>query len=69
ISAALVDGKPGVLLMVGAQVGVDTRAVTARLEAALDELRPVLKREGVSLRADLFRPANFVDVATGNVIQ
>ena len=69
ISAALVDGKPGVLLMVGAQVGVDTRAVTARLEAALDELRPVLNREGVSLRADLFRPANFVDVATGNVLQ
>ncbi|MBE7248712.1 MAG: efflux RND transporter permease subunit, partial [Actinomycetospora chiangmaiensis] len=69
ISAALVDGTPGVLLMVGAQVGVDTRAVTARLEAALDELRPILQREGVTLRADLFRPANFVDVATGNVIQ
>ena len=69
ISAALVDGKPGVLLMVGAQVGVDTRAVTARLESALDDLRPVLAREGVALRADLFRPANFVDVATGNVLQ
>lgn len=69
ISAALVDGKPGVLLMVGAQAGVDTRAVTTRLEAALDELRPVLKREGVNLRSDLFRPANFVDVATGNVMQ
>ncbi|MGU3665456.1 efflux RND transporter permease subunit [Methylobacterium sp. A49B] len=69
ISAALVDGKPGVLLMVGAQVGVDTRAVTARLETALAELRPVLDREGITLRADLFRPASFVDVATGNVIQ
>ncbi|MCJ2087462.1 efflux RND transporter permease subunit [Methylobacterium sp. E-005] len=69
ISAALVDGTPGVLLMVGAQVGVDTRAVTARLEAALDELRPTLQREGIALRADLFRPANFVDVATGNVLQ
>ncbi|WP_342105084.1 efflux RND transporter permease subunit [Methylobacterium sp. SI9] len=69
ISAALVDGTPGVLLMVGAQVGVDTRVVTARLETALDELRPVLQREGVAVRADLFRPANFVDVATGNVLQ
>lgn len=69
ISAALVDGKPGVLLMVGAQAGADTRAVTARLEAALDELRPVLQREGVTLRPDLFRPANFVDVANGNVLQ
>jgi CzcA family heavy metal efflux pump len=69
ISAALVDGKPGVLLMVGAQAGTDTRAVTARLESALDELRPALQREGVTLRTDLFRPASFVDVATGNVIQ
>ncbi|MCJ2013545.1 efflux RND transporter permease subunit [Methylobacterium sp. J-076] len=69
ISAALVDGKPGVLLMVGAQVGVDTLAVTARLESALDELRPALEREGVSLRPDLFRPADFVGVATGNVLQ
>ncbi len=68
ISAALVDGKPGVLMMVGAQVGVDTLAVTARLEAALDELRPALDREGVSLRPDLFRPADFVGVATGNVL-
>ncbi|GJE36876.1 efflux RND transporter permease subunit [Methylobacterium persicinum] len=69
ISGALVDGKPGVLLMVGAQVGVDTLAVTARLEAAIDELRPALEREGVSVRPDLFRPADFVGVATGNVLQ
>ncbi|MDP4024075.1 efflux RND transporter permease subunit [Methylobacterium sp. NEAU 140] len=69
IGGALVDGKPGVLLMVGAGIGVDTRAVTARLEAALEELRPALTREGVSLRPDLFRPANFVDAANGNVIQ
>lgn len=69
ISGALVDGRPGVLLMVGAQVGVDNRAVTARLEAAIDELRPALNREGVSIRPDLFRPADFVGVATGNVIQ
>jgi CzcA family heavy metal efflux pump len=69
IGAALVDGKPGVLLMVGAQVGIDTRTVTRRLEAALAELRPALARAGVSLHADLFRPANFVDVANGNVLQ
>ncbi len=69
ISAALVDGKPGVLLMVGAQIGVDSRAVTARLEAALADLRPALDREGVAVRPDLFRPADFVAVATGNVLQ
>ena len=69
ISAALVDGRPGVLLMVGAQVGANTREVTARVEAALDELRPGLAREGVVVRGDLFRPANFIDVANGNVVQ
>ncbi|KAB1073133.1 efflux RND transporter permease subunit [Methylobacterium planeticum] len=69
ISAALVDGKPGVLLMVGAQYGANTREVTARVEAALEDLRPALEREGVVLRPDLFRPENFIRVANGNVLQ
>ncbi|MFF8798895.1 MULTISPECIES: efflux RND transporter permease subunit [unclassified Methylobacterium] len=69
ISAALVDGQPGVLLMVGAQYGANTLDVTAQVEAALAELRPGLERDGIALRADLFRPANFVTQATSNVVQ
>ena len=69
ISAALIDGKAGVLLMVGAQYGANTLAVTEKVEAALAELRPALERDGITLRADLFRPANFVSVATGHVVQ
>ncbi len=69
ISAALVDGKPGVLLMVGAQIGANTLEVTARTEAALADLAPALARAGVVLRPDLFRPANFVAVANGHVLQ
>ena len=69
IGAALVEGRPGVLLMVGAQYGANTRAVTARVEAALDDLRPVLAREGVTLHADLFRPADFITIANGHVLQ
>ena len=69
IGAALVDGRPGVLLMVGAQYGANTSAVTARVEAALEDLRPALEREGVILHADLFRPANFIAIANGNVLQ
>ncbi|WP_336489229.1 efflux RND transporter permease subunit [Methylobacterium nigriterrae] len=69
ISAALIDGKPGVLLMVGAQYGANTREVTARVEAALDDLRPALEREGVTLRPDLFRPANFITIANDNVLR
>lgn len=69
ISAALVDGRPGVLLMVGAQIGANTLEVTARTEAALADLAPALARAGVVLRPDLFRPANFVAVANGHVLQ
>ncbi|SFG29690.1 efflux RND transporter permease subunit [Methylobacterium gossipiicola] len=69
ISAALVDGTPGVLLMVGAQVGANTLDVTARVDAALAELRPGLERDGIGLRTDLFRPANFVTQATGHVVR
>ncbi|WP_233385332.1 efflux RND transporter permease subunit [Methylobacterium sp. C25] len=69
ISAASVDGRPGVLLMVGAQVGANTLDVTEKVETALAELRPALERDGMTLRADLFRPANFVSVATENVVQ
>jgi len=69
IGAALVDGRPGVLMMVGAQVGANTLDVTARVEAALAELRPGLERDGIALRTDLFRPADFVAQATGNVMR
>ncbi|MFC5563831.1 efflux RND transporter permease subunit [Methylobacterium aerolatum] len=69
ISAALVDGQPGVLLMVGAQFGANTVTVTEGVDAALNELRPGLARDGITLRADLFRPAAFVAQATGNVVQ
>lgn len=69
ISAALIDGKPGVLLMVGAQIGANTLEVTDRVEAALADLKPALTREGIAVRPDLFRPANFIAVANGNVLQ
>ena len=69
IGAALVDGRPGILLMVGAQLGANTLEVTRRVEAALAELRPGLERDGIVLRGDLFRPANFIAQANGNVLQ
>ncbi len=69
ISAAQIDGVPGVMLSVGAQIGANTVEATRQVEAALAELRPGLEREGITLRTDLFRPANFVAVANGHVIQ
>lgn len=68
IGAALVDGVPGVMLMVSQQYGANTREVTTRAETALQELRPGLEADGVKLHADIFRPANFIDAATENVL-
>ncbi|RXH26367.1 acriflavin resistance protein [Bradyrhizobium nanningense] len=68
IGAALINGVPGIMLMVSQQYGANTREVTARVEAALGELRPGLEAGGIRLHADLFRPANFIDTATENVL-
>src|SRR5262245_23791393 len=59
IGAALIDGVPGIMLMVSQQYGANTREVTTRAEAALQDLRPGLEADGVKLHADIFRPANF----------
>ena len=68
IGAALINGQPGIMLMISQQNGANTRDVTTRVEAALQELRPALEAEKVQLHADLFRPANFIDTATENVL-
>ena len=67
ISGAAVQGKPGVIINVSEQYGANTVEVTKAVEAALDELRPGLQADGVVLQADLFRPANFINIATSNV--
>lgn len=69
IGAALINGKPGVMLMISQQYGANTREVTTRVEAALGDLRPALEREKIQLHPDLFRPANFIDTATQNVLR
>jgi CzcA family heavy metal efflux pump len=68
VGAALINGAPGIMLMISQQYGANTKEVTTRVEAALEELRPALEAEKVKLHADLFRPANFIDTATENVL-
>src|SRR5215475_3183613 len=69
ISAASIDGKPGVFLMVQGQLGANTLAVTRELEKALQELAPLLAAEAVELKPRMFRPANFIETAIENVRQ
>ncbi len=67
ISAAAINGEPGVFLMVQGQLGANTRAVTLDLERSLKELEPLLAAEKITLNAHLFRPANFIETAVRNV--
>lgn len=67
ISAAAINGKPGVYLSVQGQLGANTKAVTESLEKALAELKPTLAAEQVTLYPQLFRPANFIETAIEGV--
>ncbi len=67
ISAAGIDGKPGVFLMVQGQLGANTRGVTAGLESAIAELQPLLDKEQITIHPRMFRPANFIETAVANV--
>jgi len=67
ISAAAIDGKPGVYLSIQGQLGANTKAVTGALEKALHEIEPSLVAEQVKLYPQLFRPANFIETAVSGV--
>jgi CzcA family heavy metal efflux pump len=62
---AVVDDRPGLLLVVQKLPWANTADVTAGLEAALDELRPGL--EGIEIDPTIFRPATFIEDAIDNL--
>jgi CzcA family heavy metal efflux pump len=62
-----IDGVPGVVLVVSRQIDADTPGVTRRVEAELEKMRPLLERQGVVYHPALFRQANFIELAVGNV--
>ena len=64
---ALVMGKPGVLLTLSSQFGANTLTVTHALEEALDALKPLFLREGITVYPALHRPATFIETALANV--
>ena len=67
VGAALINGRPGVELIVSQQYGANTLQVTQRLDDALQELKPTLNAAGIQISPDLFRPAAFVHRAVGNL--
>lgn len=67
VGDALIQGKPGVLLVISSQYQSNTLVVTEAVDKALAELRPLLDAQQVTFHPSLFRPANFIQTALGNV--
>jgi CzcA family heavy metal efflux pump len=66
VGNALVNGDPGVLMLIVKQPGVNVVTVTREVEAALAALERVLP-PGVRVDRELFRQATFVEHAIGNL--
>ena len=62
-----VDGRRGLVIVVSAQLGANTKVVAQRVEAALARLEPAMRAQGLTLRPDLFRPSEFIDLALRNI--
>ena len=67
LGGTLINGKPGILLVVDAQYGANTLEVTRGLDKAVAELGPALKAQGITLHPSLFRAADFIRSALHNV--
>jgi len=67
IGAAAIQGVPGAVLVVSSQYGANTLEVTRAVEAALVEMQPAARSSGITIHPKLFRPANFVETAIGNI--
>lgn len=65
IGDAVINDKPGLLLIVEKQPQGNTLDVTRGVEAALDDLKPGLR--GVEVDSTIFRPATFIEVALRNL--
>lgn len=67
VGAAAIGGKAGVVFLVAASPGGNTLRISRQVEGVLRDAAPALARRGVHVHPDLFRPADFIETALGNV--
>ncbi len=61
LSAAQVNGRRGLVLMVIGQYGANTLTVSRAVERVLADFRPLLAKQGITLHPRLFRPADYIE--------
>ncbi len=67
VGASSIEGTPGVMFVVDAQLGANVRDVASSVDAALADMAPTVRAEGMVLHPALFRPTAFIDTALRNV--
>jgi CzcA family heavy metal efflux pump len=65
IGDAVINDRPGLLLIVEKQLGANTLEVTRSVEKAIAELRPGLS--GIQMDTTIFRPATFIEMSLENL--
>ena len=68
VGEGAVNGERGLVIVISAQLGANTKVVAQRAEAALALLRPSIEAAGLTLHPALFRPSEFIDLALRNVV-
>jgi CzcA family heavy metal efflux pump len=63
-----VDGRRGLVIVVSAQLGANTKVVARRAEEALGRLESTMRSEGLELHPGIFRPSEFIDLALRNIV-
>lgn len=63
-----VNGYPAVVLTVAKQPDVDTRKLTAQIEAAIEEIRPALPSD-IVLDASIYQQRTFIEMGVANVVE
>ena len=66
MGCASVEGKPAVILTVTKQPGIDTRELTAKLDAAVEDLKRSVPAS-VTFHTRLYRQQDFIDASIGNI--
>jgi len=67
VGDCLIMGKPGLLLTLKTQYGANTMDATRPLEAAIEDLKPMLERAGVTIFPRLHRPASFIETSLQHI--